>query len=430
MYPYVDYFKEYGRIMQFNKNKGEPVHRWYSFVEGYSKEFIQSIVNEIEDKNVVCLEPFSGSGTTSLELQKIGMKCISFEVNPFMYLVGKVKLFTGYKSDELKKWFDYLSTKYSKSHINSVFSCFSSLYQSENNKKWNLDTEVAIAVEKLRLAINQISDKYYRDLFTVALASILLDVSNLYRNGKCLSYKRNWKTTNLTEKDVYNKFSDKVLGDMLTDISGIEREWSDSRFPDNYNLLYNDDCRYGIGARVEDNSIGLVITSPPYLNSRDYTDTYMLELKTLGFAKNTNDISGLRKRTLRSHVQIKWKDSTRIDNDQLENTIDELKQYESDNEVWNSSIVDMVRLYFVDMKKLFSLMNSKMKRNGKVYFNVSNSAYFGIKVDTLNICASIAESEGFTIKEIREARLLKTSPQQKMAVDKLLEGVIVMEKKR
>ena len=106
MYPYVDYFKEYGRIMQFNKNKGEPVHRWYSFVEGYSKEFIQSIVNEIEDKNVVCLEPFSGSGTTSLELQKIGMKCISFEVNPFMYLVGKVKLFTGYKSDELKKWFE------------------------------------------------------------------------------------------------------------------------------------------------------------------------------------------------------------------------------------------------------------------------------------------------------------------------------------
>ena len=429
MNPYVDYFKEYGRIMQFNKNKGEPVHRWYSFVEGYSKEFIRSIVNEIEDKNVVCLEPFSGSGTTSLELQKIGMKCISFEVNPFMYLVGKVKLFTGYKSDELKKWFDYLSTKYSKIHINSVFSCFPSLYQSENNKKWNLDTEVAIAVEKLRLAINQISDKYYRDLFTVALASILLDVSNLYRNGKCLSYKRNWKTTNLTEKDVYNKFSDKVLGDMLTDISGIEKEWSDSRFPDNYNLLYNDDCRYGIGARVEDNSIGLVITSPPYLNSRDYTDTYMLELKTLGFTKSMNEISELRKKTLRSHVQIKWKDSTQIDNDKLKKTLGELKQYEADNEVWNSSIIDMVRLYFVDMASLFSSLFQKTKNGGKVFFNVSNSAYFGITIDTLNICASIAESVGFSVEEIRKARFLKTSPQQKTSVDRLLEGVIVMEKR-
>ena len=245
-----------------------------------------------------------------------------------------------------------------------------------------------------------------------------------------MSYKRNWKLTNLTEKDVYNKFSDKVLGDMLTDISGIEKECSDSRFPDNYNLLYNDDCRYGIGARVEDNSIGLVITSPPYLNSRDYTDTYMLELKTLGFTKSMNEISELRKKTLRSHVQIKWKDTTQINNGKLKKTIDELKQYEADNEVWNSSIIDMVRLYFVDMESLFSTLFLKTKKGGKVFFNVSNSAYFGITIDTLNICASIAESVGFSVKEIRKARFLKTSPQQKTSVDRLLEGVIVMEKNK
>ena len=42
-YVYTDYTKIYGRIMQFNKNKQEPIHRWYPFVEGYSKEFIQSL---------------------------------------------------------------------------------------------------------------------------------------------------------------------------------------------------------------------------------------------------------------------------------------------------------------------------------------------------------------------------------------------------
>lgn len=36
MYKHVDYYKTYGRIMQFNKNKKEPIHRWYPFVEGYS----------------------------------------------------------------------------------------------------------------------------------------------------------------------------------------------------------------------------------------------------------------------------------------------------------------------------------------------------------------------------------------------------------
>ena len=68
--------------MQFNKNKTEPIHRWYPFVEGYSKEFIKSIIFELDKKDIVCLEPFSGSGTTALELQNLNIKCISFEVNP------------------------------------------------------------------------------------------------------------------------------------------------------------------------------------------------------------------------------------------------------------------------------------------------------------------------------------------------------------
>lgn len=69
-----------------------------------------------------------------------------------------------------------------------------------------------------------------------------------------------------------------------------------------------------------------------------------------------------------------------------------------------------------------------MKQNGRAYFNVSNSAYFNVLIDTLEICASIAEQEGFKVIEIRDARKLKTSPQQKEKIDKLLEGVIVLEK--
>ena len=49
-------------------------------------------------------------------------------------------------------------------------------------------------------------------------------------------------------------------------------------------------------------------------------------------------------------------------------------------------------------------------------------------VNTLEICASIAEGEGYTVKEIRKARNLKTSPQQKDIIKSLLEGVIILEK--
>lgn len=424
MYKHTDYFKKYGRIMQFNKNKKEPFHRWYSFVEGYSREFIQSIVKEMDRDNLVCLEPFSGSGTTALELQNLGIPCFAFEVNPLMYLIARVKLENGYELERFDYWYNYIKTQRIQQQV-ELETEFNTLYQGDGKKKWNYNTEIGIAVEKLRQVIESISEEIYKELFTVALAAILLDVSNLYRNGKCLSYKKKWKERNIVEKDVFDKFDDKVINELRNDIKNIKERVSIN----NKERLYNQDARIGIANEIEDDSVDLVITSPPYLNSRDYTDTYMLELKTLGFTKTSEEIKQLREKTLRSHVQIKWNDTSNVNNDLLNNTLIELEEASAEIEKWNDSIIDMVRLYFVDMQNVFRVLYAKMKRCGRVYFNVSNSAYFNVLINTLEICASIAEQEGFSVLEIRDARKLKTSPQQQEKVGKLLEGVIVLEKR-
>lgn len=424
MYKHVNYFEKYDRIMQFNKNKSVPIHRWYPFVEGYSREFIESILKEVNSNNIVCLEPFSGSGTTALELQNHGIKCVSFEVNPFMYLLAKVKLENSYDIDRLDYWYNYICNNRNDA-LCELKTNFSTLYEDENKTKWNYDKIVGFAVEKLRITIESISEEIYHDIFIVALASILLDVSNLYRNGKCLSYKKNWKNTTLSEKDVFAKFDSKFSNEIRPDIYNNSN--NKSKFC-NKMYLYNMDSRLGISEMVDDNSIDLVITSPPYLNSRDYTDTYMLELKTLGFTKTTNDIKLLREKTLRSHVQLNWDDETKIENKLLDSTMKRIECKINNDNLWNNSILDMIRLYFVDMKKIFRVLYKKMKSNGKIYFNVSNSAYFSELVDTLEICASIAEDEGFNIIEIRDARNLKSSPQQKKDIGYLLEGIIVMER--
>lgn len=424
MYKYTDYLANYGRIMQFNKNKTEPFHRWYPFVEGYSKEFIQSIVKEMGERKIVCLEPFSGSGTTALELQNNGIECFSFEVNPLMYLVARVKLENSYVVESVNEWLEFIVRYRETIETIDLKSDFKTLYQSDDKEKWNYNTEVAKAVQKLYYAIKSIDNEIYCELFTVALASILLDVSNLYRNGKCLSYKKDWKERELTETEVFEKFDQKVRNELVID---IQKHLHYSKI-NNKRKLFNIDSRIGIDEKIADDSIDLVITSPPYLNSRDYTDTYMLELKTLGFAQNNEDIRHLREQTLRSHVQIKWEDMTSIDNRYLKNTLNDLEIASKETEIWNKSIIDMIRLYFVDMKIIFKTIYKKLKKGGKVYFNVSNSAYFNVLVNTLEICASIAEEEGYIVKEIRKARNLKTSPQQKEAIGSLLEGVIILQK--
>lgn len=424
MYKYEDYFEKYGRIMQFNKNKLEPFHRWYPFVEGYSKEFIQSIIFELEKKPEVCLEPFSGSGTTALELQNLGIKCISFEVNPLMYLIAKVKMENDYDVERIEEYYEYLVKRRTQINILEVKSEFRTLIEQEDLKKWNYDKNVAIAIKKLQMAIEEINDSKYKELFTVALAAILLEVSNLYRNGKCLSYKKGWKSKKVSEAEVFQKFDEKVQNQLIVDIIGSTRK----SVVKNREFLYNEDSRIGIQKYVEDESVDLVITSPPYLNSRDYTDTYMLELRTLGFTKNNAEVRELREKTLRSHVQIKWKDMTQVENGLLDDVLKKLEENTKSGELWNTSLIDMVRLYFVDMHTIFENLYKKIKQSGRIYFNVSNSAYYGVMINTLEICASIAENIGFHVIEIRKARLLKTSPQQKENVDKLLEGVIVLQK--
>lgn len=425
MYEYVDYFDLYGRIMQFNKNKMEPVHRWYPFVEGYSKEFIQSIVNEQKEPINLCVEPFSGSGTTALELQSLGIKCISFEINPFMYLLAKVKLRTSYETSVAKEYFTTIKRRRCQYKNIELSKEFSTLYQNEKLTKWNYDSVVGVSIEKLKKSIQKIENAEYRELFMIVLASILLDISNLYRNGKCLSYKENWQKQNYTEKEVFQLFDDKFINVFIVD---IENNCCQTKV-NNEDFLHKCDSRVGIDQYIQDDSVDLVITSPPYLNSRDYTDTYMLELKTLGFTKSLDEISKLRQSTFRSHVQVKWNDQTNVDVKSLELLLLELKKSSCKSEMWNTSIVDMVRLYFVDIFRIFSSLEKKLKHGGKIYFNVSNSAYFNVLVDTIKITCDIAEKVGLSVKEIRKARLLNPSPQQKESIGKLLEAVIVIEKR-
>ena len=144
--------------MQFNKNKKEPVHRWYSFVEGYSKDFINSILNEMNKTNLVCLEPFSGSGTTSLELQNNNIPCYAFEINPLMYNIAKVKLENNYDLKDLEFWHDFIQKKRIISNV-KLETEFSTLYEGEEKTKWNYNEVVGKAIQKLNISINQIKEE-------------------------------------------------------------------------------------------------------------------------------------------------------------------------------------------------------------------------------------------------------------------------------
>ena len=151
----------------------------------------------------------------------------------------------------------------------------------------------------------------------------------------------------------------------------------------------------------------------------------MLELKVLQLINSHEELRELRKNTLRSHVQVPYDKILPIENERLKNSLLEM----SNNELnaWNSDIINMICAYFEDMQFLFSEFAKKMRKGGIIYFNVANSAYYGVEVPVDYIIADIAESCGFKVREIRKARDLKTSPQQSDKIKKLRESVIIID---
>lgn len=423
-YSLVDYIDQYERIMQFDKNKTAFIHQWYPFVEGYSKEFIQSVIDDLEGTPTRALDPFAGSGTTPLELQSIGISCHSFEVSPFMHLLATVKLEQKYTHEGFQ---DALITvgevlNGPELPIRSLLAppIAKTIQEKEGLEKWIFDSIVLDGILDIKYAIGKLEDPKYQKLFKVILASILLDVSNVYRDGKSIKYKKNWKEKKNSRTDVHNKFIARLTEIVEPDI--IQLEKIDFEV-DNSNICIHGDVRSNL-PRLENDSIDLVITSPPYLNSRDYTDIYIVELWTLDLIHNYDQLRNLRASTIRSHVQIQHGEVELLDISILKKAINDLSL--NHPETWNKELPGMIKGYFQDMNSLFKELSKKMISGGQVYFNVANSAYYGIEIEVDNIVAEIAEKNGFAVSEIRKARNLRPSSQQKDLIKSLRETVIVL----
>lgn len=424
-YSFVDYTDKYNGLMQFNKNKDKYIHQWYSFVEGYSKDFIVSVLSELDFSPKLCLEPFAGSGTTPLELQKKNIPCISFEVNPFMYKLAKVKMNTRYTIEGLSKNIKLIEEQIENyNEIEFDIPEYKSIVEKNDLDKWIFNKDVFRTINIIKNSMKNLSDKKYRELFEVVFASLLLKYSNVYRNGKCLSYRKNWKNINYNCENFKEDFLDKLKTITMEDIKKLNKYNKKELFSNKSNCIFGD-MRKKI-TLVEDASIDLIITSPPYLNSRDYTDIYMIELWMLDLVKNYKSVKNLRKNTLRSHVQVSFEELKPLNIDLLVDTIEELKKHKE--KFWNKNLLNMIIGYFEDMNILFSNLKNKLTDRGKVYFNVATSAYHGVLIEVDKIIAEIAIANGLQVEEIRIARDLKTSGQQKELIGKLRESVIIIKK--
>lgn len=391
-----------------------PRFRWYGYKEGFSPDLVNEAINKVGiEKTDFILDPFNGNGTVTLTASINNIKAIGIEVNPFVAFMSKAKMenfcYKTFNNDIDK----VLSAAYKG--MTSPLESFSTFSEKTRKEKWLFNSEVLRTFEGGWRTLDQFPS-IERELFQLSLIGAAMDNCNAVKDGKCLKYRNNWQRRFFSRDSFCNSLQNR-LQDIIHDLQEsvlIQKA-----------QIINGDARCTIGEIS--NGFKLCITSPPYLNSFDYTDIYRPELFLGKFIQSQEELRKLRFKTLRSHVEITLPQPKNDAFGEIYHSIH--KQISDSKYIWSSQIPTMIQCYFEDMQQVLSNLLIKAKTNGELWLIVGNSAYAGIEVPVDLILAEIGTREGWKLKRIEVLRhIYRRKTKYSDGIDKLRESLIVFHK--
>lgn len=403
-----------GGYSNYEDTTGLARHRWYYYKEGFSPNLVeQAIAFTGINKNDLIIDPFNGSGTTTLTASLNGYKSLGIEVNPFTSFLADTKT-KNVNTSDLKLWAEKLLVSAEKP-VKSPLIGYSTFSDKSDGKKWLFNNSVLNSFEGGWQLTEGIHSPNMRKLARLALISAAMQNCNARRDGKCLRYS-NWGEKKF-EKDTF-------LDALKHNLNVIKSDIEEKPVLENP-IILKGDCRK-ILSREDIPRFKLCITSPPYLNTFDYTDIYRPELFLGKFIDGNENLYKLRLTTVRSHVQAKWKSP--ILNDFGTLYMQYMKHInQNPDKLMHKFIPTMIQAYFEDMFNILKLLKSKATKDAQVWLVVSNSAYANKEIPVDLIIGDIGTQAGWYLKEIGvlrniKKRMTKYSP----SITSLRESVIIL----
>ena len=376
-----------------------PIHRWFAYPAGYSHRLVEYVMQEYElnSKHWV-LDPFVGTGTTSLAAQHKGVNSIGIEAHPFVYWVAKTKLYRDYNyqllNDDAIDIQEYAAAIYAEGidcdgvWPELVYKCFT----NDNLKQ----------LFSLRTAILQHDMPAERaDFFKLALTATLRDATSAGAGWPYIAPSKYAERT--VQRPALTEFKKRCYL-MMQDILDFGL-YKNNR---NYTKLIHGDAR-DIDKYTDSNSIDMALTSPPYLNNYDYADRTRLETYFWGMYETWKDIT----REVRDHLIVAA--TTQIRRNELESVrecpliceispqlhreiTDKIYRLEKIRTVkkGKKSYDLMVAGYFEDMTKVILGVYQALKPGQPFILVLGDSAPYGIHIPTDTLVGDIAVAAGFS----------------------------------
>lgn len=216
--------------------------------------FINAVQSSVDIHNVY--DPFMGSGTTLVEATRHELNSTGVDLNPLAVLMSRVKNRV-LNQKKLEKYRNEIYKLYSNNKEDYVKGKLTLKLPTFKKIDYWFKDYVILDLQILRSAIFSIHEEEYREFFLIPFSSTVRYVSNT-RNGEFKMYRMAPKSLEKWHPDVFSKF--KELADKNVYLNSLlsKHEVQTNALLGSSKSLPN----------INSNSFDLLITSPPYGDSR------------------------------------------------------------------------------------------------------------------------------------------------------------------
>lgn len=235
------------------KESDHPLHTFHAYPCKFPAFIPREIIKKYAEKGDIICDPFVGSGTTLLEATLLGYSSIGNDINPLSCLLSKVKGKPVDKKllDKIDIFFAGLLENYKKTKTVKE-------YYYKSIEHW-FQKNVIRELSFLKENILKIKEQDLRDLLLIVLSSIIVRVSNQESDTRYAAVEKELK-----DYETIKIFIEKAKEIKKAYLDFVKKTKNKKT---NIEILQLDSRNL---STIKDNSVDLIITSPPYANTYDY----------------------------------------------------------------------------------------------------------------------------------------------------------------
>jgi len=365
---------------------GYASHHFHSFAAKFPPQLPRIFIKNLTKMGDVVLDPMAGSGTTVVEAVLLGRQGIGIDLDPLAIQLERAKT-TGAVWEDLSRAAQRVLIRTQRwlqgdrsGKLRELRARMDSATKDFLDYWFLPSTQEELAA--LITAIMEEKDQNIRRLMVLAFSSIIITKSGGVSLARDLAHSRPHRDPEKRPPSALNLFWERIQR---------YREFlSAEQISPNMALVIHGDART---IPIKDESVHLIVTSPPYANAIDYMRAHKFSLVWMGM--RITELSRWRSRYIGSERLYG-------EGGDLPANVWRTIQAVAERDPRRSRILQR---YFIDMRQVLKEMYRVLCPNCAAVIVVGPSVIRGIRVDTHLCLAEIAESEGFDLVGIGKRRL-------------------------